>query len=151
MVDAATRETPLAQVRLVEGTIRTHIYRRYLPLTHPLLYVPCLPLTSFLSLLFMSLHLHDRCPLCLYLWTPSVEGSSDDLDGPLEELLGDAATVAACQLGTVNSVNIARLLAQAVTYFWAYTRVKPAADGQVTFYVPTGVRNRTSSVLQNLS
>ena len=42
-----------------------------------------------------------------------VEGSSDDLDVPMEACFRDARFKAAHSLGSVNSVNILRLLVQA--------------------------------------
>ena len=42
-----------------------------------------------------------------------VEGSSDDLDVPLERVFGDLPFKAKHRLGSVNSVNVVRLLVQA--------------------------------------
>jgi len=56
-----------------------------------------------------------------------VEGSSDDLDVPLERAFRDAAFKRAHRLGSVNSVNVVRLLVQVVHYFYAYLRL-PEGD-----------------------
>ena len=67
-----------------------------------------------------------------------VEGSSDDLDVPMEACFRDAAFKRAHALGSVNSVNVIRLLVQAVHYFYTYLKLRPTADGTVQFAVPCG-------------
>lgn len=58
----------------------------------------------------------------------SVEGTSDDLDVPCEAIHRDTAFKAAHSVGTVNSVNIVRMLVQVCHYFYAYFRVTADDD-----------------------
>ena len=67
-----------------------------------------------------------------------VEGTSDDLDVPMEACFRDAPFKRLHALGSVNSVNVVRLLVQSVHFFYAYLRVCPAADRTVQFAVPCG-------------
>ena len=71
-----------------------------------------------------------------------VEGSSDDLDRPMERCFRDADFKGRHQLGSVNSVNVVRLLVQTVHYFYAYCRLArpdaPDAAPEVQFAVPCG-------------
>ena len=76
-----------------------------------------------------------------------VEGGSDDLDVPLERLFCEPAFKAKHRLGSVNSVNVVRLLVQAVHYFYAYCRLAPAADRVVRFAVPCGAGGHLASGL----
>ena len=76
-----------------------------------------------------------------------VEGTSDDLDVPMEACFRDAAFKARHQLGSVNSVNVVRLLVQTVHFFYAYLRREPAASQQVTFAVPCGAAGHLSAGL----
>ena len=96
----------------------------------------------------------------------AVDGTSDDLDVAIEGNLKDAGVRDKYQLGSVNSVNIARVLMQVVGYFYAYVNydgedggreasavaaAAPAAaaaavhpweqdlePGEICFFVPTG-------------
>ena len=67
-----------------------------------------------------------------------VEGSSDDLDVPMEACFADGAFKARHKLGSINSVNIVRLLVQTVHFFYTYLRVCPEATREVSFVVPSG-------------
>jgi threonine synthase len=67
-----------------------------------------------------------------------VEGSSDDLDVPMEACFRDAAFKTRHALGSVNSVNILRLLVQSVHFFYAYLRCDPNAASSAEFAVPCG-------------
>ena len=67
-----------------------------------------------------------------------VEGSSDDLDVPMEACFRDAQYKARHRLGSVNSVNIVRLLVQAVHYLYVHLRLDPTATRTVEFAVPCG-------------
>ena len=53
------------------------------------------------------------------------EGSSDDLDVPMEACFADNQFKARHSLGSVNSVNVVRLIVQTVHYFYAYLRAAP--------------------------
>ena len=67
-----------------------------------------------------------------------VEGTSDDLDVPIEAVFSDTAFKKKQCLGSVNSVNICRVLAQSVHYFYAFLQLTQSMDEPVTFCVPTG-------------
>ena len=68
-----------------------------------------------------------------------VEGSSDDLDVPMEACFADKQFKARHSLGSVNSVNVVRLIVQTVHYFYAYLRAAPPGDtAAVEFAVPCG-------------
>lgn len=68
-----------------------------------------------------------------------VEGSSDDLDVPMEACFRDSAFKARHALGSVNSVNVVRLLVQSVHFFFASLQLDPTASTMVEFAVPCGV------------
>ena len=67
-----------------------------------------------------------------------VEGSSDELDVPMEACFADSAFKARHKLGSINSVNIVRLLVQTVHFFYTYLRVCPDATREMPFVVPSG-------------
>lgn len=69
--------------------------------------------------------------------TLSIDGSFDDCQAIMKDTFGDLDFKGAMQLGAVNSVNWARVLAQIVYYFHAALR-HGAPDQPVTFSVPTG-------------
>jgi threonine synthase len=56
----------------------------------------------------------------------------------VKRVSADAAFKARYRIGTVNSINWARLLAQVVYYFKGYFVVTRADDEEVSFAVPTG-------------
>ncbi len=75
----------------------------------------------------------------------AVEGTFDDCQRMIKELFADVEFKRRYHLRAINSINIARILAQTVYYFYAYFRlaeqgiVPTAAAGQaVNFSVPTG-------------
>jgi threonine synthase len=68
----------------------------------------------------------------------AVYGSFDDTQRVLKEILGDKSFSSTHRLSAVNSINIARILAQCVYYLHAWLRI-PADDRlNVEFVVPTG-------------
>ena len=67
-----------------------------------------------------------------------VPGTFDDAQRVVKETFGDTAFAATQHLSAVNSINIARVLAQCVYYIWAWLRLPPEARGGVEFVVPTG-------------
>ena len=68
-----------------------------------------------------------------------VPGTFDDAQRVVKECFGDAAFARSVNLSAVNSINIARVLAQCVYYIWAWLRLPAAArDTGVEFVVPTG-------------
>ncbi|MBL3700900.1 threonine synthase [Leucobacter luti] len=74
----------------------------------------------------------------------AVEGVFDDCQNLVKELSGDLDFKRAHTLGTVNSINLGRISAQMVYYFWAWLRATDgvaAADRaafEVSFTVPSG-------------
>ena len=71
------------------------------------------------------------------------------MDVPCETLLGDAVATVQGRLGTVNSVNVARLIMQTVTFFFATARLAfPDPQGpahEVVFYVPSGAAGHAAA------
>jgi threonine synthase len=68
----------------------------------------------------------------------AVDGSFDDCQGMMKNIFNDLAFKQQYQLGAINSINCARLLAQVVYYFYAYFRVVEEVGQPVSFSVPTG-------------
>jgi threonine synthase len=64
----------------------------------------------------------------------AVEGSFDDCQAIVKDMFADVALRTAWNLSTVNSINLLRILAQIVYYFYAASR----ADDVASFVVPTG-------------
>lgn len=67
-----------------------------------------------------------------------VPGTFDDAQRVVKECFGDHEFVREVNLSAVNSINIARVLAQCVYYIWAWLRLPEAARATVEFVVPTG-------------
>lgn len=70
-----------------------------------------------------------------------VDGSSDDLDIPIKNILTDSDFVKKHNICTINSINLGRILMQTVHYFYAYSKLLDLSDishSTVTFSVPTG-------------
>lgn len=67
-----------------------------------------------------------------------VPGTFDDAQRVLKEAFSDAEFARAVNLSAVNSINIARVLAQCVYYIWAWLRLPAEARESVEFVVPTG-------------
>ena len=70
-------------------------------------------------------------PLC-------IEGSFDDAQAALKEVFGDKAFSEEVHLSAVNSINLARILAQCVYYIYAYLKLPAERRERATFVVPTG-------------
>jgi threonine synthase len=74
----------------------------------------------------------------------AVEGVFDDCQNLVKQLSGDLEFKRAHHLGTVNSINLGRITAQIVYYFWAWLRATDAvpagerATYEVSFTVPSG-------------
>jgi threonine synthase len=68
----------------------------------------------------------------------AVRGVFDDCQDMVKAVSNDLAFKAAHHIGTVNSINWARLLAQVVYYFKAYFAVTSANAERVAFAVPSG-------------
>ncbi len=68
----------------------------------------------------------------------AIEGVFDDCQDIVKAVGQDAAFKSAHAIGTVNSINWARLLAQVVYYFAGYFQATTSDDQQVSFAVPSG-------------
>ncbi len=68
----------------------------------------------------------------------SIEGSFDDAQTALKEIFADQDFRTAHRLSAVNSINLARVLAQCVYYLSAWLRLPAAQQENVEFVVPTG-------------
>lgn len=68
----------------------------------------------------------------------AVDGSFDDAQRVLKDIFGDQAFSSRHHLSAVNSINLARILAQCVYYLHAWLRLPAADRGNVEFVVPTG-------------
>ena len=69
----------------------------------------------------------------------AIEGSFDDCQHIMKSLFNDLPTKDTYALGTVNSVNWARVLSQIVYYFYSAFRIMEQTGAtQVQFAVPTG-------------
>ncbi|WP_087015769.1 threonine synthase [Leucobacter sp. 7(1)] len=74
----------------------------------------------------------------------AVEGVFDDCQNLVKELSGDLDFKRAHALGTVNSINLGRISAQMVYYFWAWLRASDAvaeadrASFEISVTVPSG-------------
>jgi threonine synthase len=68
----------------------------------------------------------------------AIEGVFDDCQDIVKAVSNELAFKREHKIGTVNSINWARLLAQVVYYFAGYFRATQANDEQVSFAVPSG-------------
>jgi threonine synthase len=68
----------------------------------------------------------------------AVRGVFDDCQDMVKAVSNDLAFKAKYRIGTVNSINWARLIAQVVYYFKGYFAVTRGDDEEVTFSVPSG-------------
>jgi threonine synthase len=79
------------------------------------------------------------CTGAVNVFAIPVPGTFDDAQRVVKECFGDTAFTSQVNLSAVNSINIARVLAQCVYYIWAWLRI-PAEkrDAGIEFVVPTG-------------
>lgn len=70
-------------------------------------------------------------PLC-------IKGSFDDAQAALKDVFGDKEFSQEVHLSAVNSINLARILAQCVYYIYAYLKLPAERRESATFVVPTG-------------
>ena len=68
----------------------------------------------------------------------AVKGVFDDCQDIVKAVSNDAQFKALHRIGTVNSINWARVAAQVVYYFWGYFRATRSNAEQVSFAVPSG-------------
>jgi threonine synthase len=67
-----------------------------------------------------------------------ISGTFDDAQTIIKEIFGDLAFRKEAHLSAVNSINLARVLAQCVYYIHAWLRLPAAQRREVTYIVPTG-------------
>ncbi|MGH7959526.1 MAG: threonine synthase [Opitutaceae bacterium] len=68
----------------------------------------------------------------------AVDGTFDDAQTALKEIFGDQDFRTRHRLSAVNSINLARVLAQCVYYLYAWLKLPAGERGNVEFVVPTG-------------
>src|SRR4051812_8718297 len=68
----------------------------------------------------------------------AIDGTFDDAQAALKEIFADQEFRTRHRLSAVNSINLARILAQCVYYLYAWLKLKPEQRGNVEFIVPTG-------------
>ncbi|TVP77189.1 MAG: threonine synthase [Puniceicoccaceae bacterium] len=68
----------------------------------------------------------------------AIKGSFDDAQTAMKTVFEDRAFADEVGLSAVNSINLARILAQCVYYLSAYFRLPADARDDITFVVPTG-------------
>lgn len=68
----------------------------------------------------------------------AIEGTFDDAQAALKSIFADRAFAARHRLAAVNSINLARVLAQCVYYLHAWLRLPAEAREGLEFVVPTG-------------
>jgi len=77
------------------------------------------------------------CTMATNVFAMAVDGSFDAAQAVMKELFGDDEFRARLRLSAVNSINIARVLAQCVYYLHAWLRLPKGQEG-AEFAVPTG-------------
>ncbi|MFM0620437.1 threonine synthase [Paraburkholderia nemoris] len=68
----------------------------------------------------------------------AIEGVFDDCQDIVKAMSNDLETKRSLRIGTVNSINWARLLAQVIYYFWGYFQATHDNQERVSFAVPSG-------------
>ena len=68
----------------------------------------------------------------------AVDGTFDDAQNTIKAVFGDLGFRRAHHLSAVNSINLARVLAQCVYYLYAWFRLPQGQRESVEFIVPTG-------------
>ncbi|MEC8279972.1 MAG: threonine synthase, partial [Verrucomicrobiota bacterium] len=68
----------------------------------------------------------------------AIKGSFDDAQTAMKTVFEDREFAAEVGLSAVNSINLARILAQCVYYLYAYFRLPEDVRDDITFVVPTG-------------
>ncbi|MFK4760044.1 threonine synthase [Microbacterium sp. ZW T5_45] len=69
----------------------------------------------------------------------AIDGVFDDCQNLVKDLAGDLDFKRTQHLGAVNSINLARITAQVVYYFWAWLRATDAGGWtELSFTVPSG-------------
>eukprot|EP00697_Spironema_sp_BW2_P009455 gnl/Spiro4/24323_TR12081_c0_g1_i1.p1 gnl/Spiro4/24323_TR12081_c0_g1~~gnl/Spiro4/24323_TR12081_c0_g1_i1.p1 ORF type:complete len:491 (-),score=131.65 gnl/Spiro4/24323_TR12081_c0_g1_i1:246-1718(-) len=78
----------------------------------------------------------------------AVDGDGDELDVPVKQLFKDQQFRDVTKLCCINSVNIGRVLAQTVHYFWSHFRLHGnRSNCQSIFAVPSGALGNVAAAL----
>ncbi len=72
------------------------------------------------------------------VYSIGISGTFDDAQTAIKEVFGDLPFRKLANLSAVNSINLARVLAQCVYYIFAWLRLPELEREAVTFVVPTG-------------
>jgi threonine synthase len=67
-----------------------------------------------------------------------IQGTFDDAQAIVKELMGDLVFKEEMRLSAINSINVVRILAQCVYYIHAFTQLPPDNRDDISFVVPTG-------------
>lgn len=78
------------------------------------------------------------CTAAKNIFPIPIEGTFDDAQRIVKELMGDLAVKKELRLSAINSINLVRILAQSVYYVHAYMQLPPENRDDVHFAVPTG-------------
>jgi len=78
------------------------------------------------------------CTGAAHVFAVALSGSFDDAQRILKEIFNDREFADNLRLAAVNSINLARILAQCVYYLHAWLRFGPEERENVQFVVPTG-------------
>jgi threonine synthase len=78
------------------------------------------------------------CTGAVNVFALAVDGTFDDAQAALKAVFGDQEFRTRHRLSAVNSINLARVLAQSIYYLFAWLRLPPEKQGNVEFVVPTG-------------
>jgi threonine synthase len=78
------------------------------------------------------------CTAAKNIYPIPIEGTFDDAQAIVKELMGDLKLKRHLRLSAINSINLARILAQSVYYVHAYMQLPPDQRDDVHFAVPTG-------------
>jgi threonine synthase len=78
------------------------------------------------------------CTAAKNIFPIPIEGTFDDAQAIVKELMGDLKLKNKLRLSAINSINLARILAQSVYYVHAYMQLSSDNRDDVHFAVPTG-------------
>ncbi len=120
IVGATSGDTGSAAIHAVAGRKRTEIF-----MLHPKGRVSDVQRRQMTTVLSPNVH------------NLAIEGSFDDAQAHVKRMFNDRDVTATLNLGAVNSINWARLMAQVVYYFTSALQLG-APDRKVAYSVPTG-------------
>jgi threonine synthase len=120
IVGATSGDTGSAAIQAVAGLERVEIF-----MLHPKGRVSDVQRRQMTTVLSPNVH------------NLAIEGSFDDAQAHVKRMFNDADVTATLNLGAVNSINWARLMAQVVYYFASALQLG-APDRTVAYSVPTG-------------